>query len=72
MPTKPAKIPTSNDKNKTEKGVLSFERNWLITSLGILASKLILNVSLVDIRMTPIDELGEKMCRNYTLHKVQL
>ncbi|EKL19194.1 hypothetical protein VCHC50A2_3390A, partial [Vibrio cholerae HC-50A2] len=33
MPTKPAKIPTSNDKNKTEKGVLSLERNWLITSL---------------------------------------
>ncbi|CSC44761.1 Uncharacterised protein [Vibrio cholerae] len=48
------------------------ERNWLITSLGILASKLILNVSLVDILMTPIDELGEKMCRNYTLHRVQL
>uniref|UniRef100_UPI003F582D1C hypothetical protein n=1 Tax=Vibrio cholerae TaxID=666 RepID=UPI003F582D1C len=65
MPTKPAKIPTSNDKNKTEKGVLSLERNWLITSLGILASKLILNVSLVDIRMTPIDELGKRLPELY-------
>lgn len=70
MLIKLVKILISNDKNKIEKGVLFLERNWLIIFLGILVSKLILNVFFVDILMIFIDELGEKMCWNYMLYRV--